>query len=132
MAANSVFMLALVPYRDLSNDEKCAVHDWLTEHGVDHTRVPVGDPWSIDAGTNEVRIPIFLQRDGRFYLDENGDVAKGTLRRVMRRPIPWRRPVHLVEEEWPLWAAESRIPYSERAKQWASGRNGFTTWRNET
>lgn len=108
--AESIFTLALVPYRDLSPEEREAIHEWLTEHGVDYRSVPINDPWSLDAGTNEVRIPIFLRRDGRFYLDERGEVARATVRRVMRRPIPWRRPVDLVEEFDPLWAAESRIP----------------------
>lgn len=91
MAKTEVLTLHLVPYMHLSPEEKEVIHGWLNEHGVDHTTVPVGDQWTLDASTNEVRIPVLLRRDGKPYLDESGEPARAVIRRVARRPIPWRR-----------------------------------------
>ncbi len=83
--------IPLVPYLDLSGAEQEAIHDWLTEHGVDHTQVPVGISWTLDAGTGEWCIPIFPRKDGRFFLRDGDELAVETVRRVGKRPLPWRQ-----------------------------------------
>lgn len=84
--------MSRIPYPELPLTEKRAIHDWLTEHHVDHTAVPVESQFEYDDATGEWLIPVF-DRDsrGRLLVDpETGTLRLHVIRRQELRPLPWR------------------------------------------
>lgn len=81
-----------VPYHWLYKDECEALHAWVDAHGITHTRVPVDALIELDEATGEWRIEVHALRDGRPYVEGEGDdaeVVRHVLRRVSRGPLPW-------------------------------------------
>jgi hypothetical protein len=83
-----------IPYLDLPLGEKLAIHDWLTEHHVDYTRVPVYAQFEYDEVTGEWLIPVYwVDDDGRMRIDLDGNGAELVRQHVVRRrelrPLPW-------------------------------------------
>ena len=80
-----------VPYGQLTDDEREALHHWCTLHDIDHTRVPIDT--NIEQDGDEWRIEVHHLRDGKPHLDPHtGDIAYVTLRRTAKADLPWRTP----------------------------------------
>jgi hypothetical protein len=89
-----------IPYLGLPLGDKLAIHDWLTEHHVDYTRVPVYAQFEYDDVTGEWLIPIYWHDSiGRMRVDEHGGVRTHVVRRRELRPLPWRDLALIPEEE---------------------------------
>lgn len=86
-------MTGLIPYLDLTPDEKQELHTWLLDHQVDYHRVPAYVEFDFDSATREWRIPMYVvDTDGRMRLDKvTGEVPKVVVRRRELRPLPWPR-----------------------------------------
>lgn len=84
--------MSRIPYLDLPLGEKLAIHDWLTEHHVDYTRVPVDAQFEHDDATGEWLIPMYdVDHRGRMLIDPDNDtVRQHVIRRQELRPLPWR------------------------------------------
>jgi hypothetical protein len=80
-----------IPYQALTREQKGELHGWLTDHGIDYTRVPVWAQFDFDPATREWCIPVYwVDHEGRMRLDETGqDVRKHVVRRRELRPLPW-------------------------------------------
>lgn len=80
-----------IPYQALTREQKEQLHRWLTDHGIDYTRVPVWARFTFDEAASEWRIPVYwVDAEGRMRLDETGqDVRKHVVRRRELRPLPW-------------------------------------------
>lgn len=79
-----------VPYTQLTENEREALHDWCRLHDIDHTTVPidtrierVGDEWELD---------VYDQRDGAPYLGPHGGIVMVTIRRPFKAELPRRKP----------------------------------------
>lgn len=99
-------MIPRAHYWDLDPAEKQAIHGWLTDHGIDYTRVPVEAPWEFDPAVGEWRIELFWHdaRDRVTLLPDRSDVRRVMVRRRELRPLPWlaaARRVHHTEEPAP-------------------------------
>lgn len=80
-----------VPYINLSDDERQALHRWCADHGIDHTRVPIDPNITLDADDDGWHwiVEILDQRDGRSFL-RDGEIAMVTVRVPWRQDLPWR------------------------------------------
>lgn len=81
-----------VPYEWLYADEREALHAWVDAHGITHTRVPIDALVELDEATGEWRIEVHALRNGRPYVEGEGDDAvavRRVVRRVSRGPLPW-------------------------------------------
>lgn len=81
-----------VPYAWLYADERDTLHAWVDSHGITHTRVPVDALIELDETTGEWRIEVHALRNGRPYVEGEGDgaeVVRHVLRRMSRGPLPW-------------------------------------------
>lgn len=84
-------MTAFVHYLKLDTDEKLAVHQWLTDHGVDYTRVPIYAQFDRDDATGEWRIPVYwVDDDGKMRIDHvTEEIRLHVVRCRELRPLPW-------------------------------------------
>lgn len=60
-------------------------------HGLNHRDIPIDGVLGFDEATGEYRIRQFRKRNGRFYMDDDGEIVSCVVRRVPRAPLPWRR-----------------------------------------
>ena len=73
-----------IPWDTLTARQQDQVRGWLTDHGVDPARVPIGGLFAYDPDTDEWRIEIEAYRGGAPYVRPDGEVAT-VVRRVWAR-----------------------------------------------
>lgn len=76
-------------WRAMTEHERQAMLDWLHLHQVDPKRVPVDTTIDLDRTTNEWRIEVYCQRNGRPYVDHATDtIPRAVIRRRWRAWCP--------------------------------------------
>lgn len=83
---------ARVPYEDLTDDEREAIHEWCRTHHIEPKDTPINPVIELDPLTDEWRIEQFVRRDGQLVLDRERDrVLTKFVRRVRKADLAWRR-----------------------------------------
>jgi hypothetical protein len=81
-----------VPYMRLTEQEREALHQWCVDHRIDYKQVPIDGLIELDPAMGEWRVEVYRARDGKHFLDVDGDIARAILRRAHKADLPWRRP----------------------------------------
>lgn len=79
-----------VPYHRLNRDDQAALRTWVELHGCSPDDVPVDPLIEYDPTTREWRIEMYLRRDGRLFLGDDGEVARCIVRRASKAALLWR------------------------------------------
>jgi hypothetical protein len=83
-----------IPYVDLTEQEREALHNWCTLHDIDYTTVPIEARIEREVESGDWLVETFDQRNGNAYVDSSGNVVRVTLRRPFKSELPW--PIRVV------------------------------------
>jgi hypothetical protein len=78
-----------IPYVELTEQEREALHDWCTLHDIVYTTVPVEARIERDETTGDWLVETFDQPNGYSYADAFGNLVRVTLRRPFKAELPW-------------------------------------------
>jgi hypothetical protein len=82
-----------VPYEELTDAEREAIHDWLRLHGIRPEATPVTARFEYDRATREWCVEQHRRRDGKLHVGADGEVERCVVRRLEKAPLPWRSAV---------------------------------------
>jgi hypothetical protein len=78
-----------IPYFELSDAEKEALHDWAKLHDVNHLFIPTEGTVELDLVTDEWCIEMYVQDGEGGYLFSGDEPVMTMVRRQAKADLPW-------------------------------------------